>query len=217
MQNFENALSACMPPEPLRLPPRIKRGEGPYRPPGGESARTVSSGGTATSPAAGPGSLSGHPDPSLPPGGMGSQSHAVPATHADRHPPAGTAATPTGRRSGIRCRHHAGHRAGHDDPRHHTALRDGDHHDLDQLLRTVTAEHGSHPDDLAALVTAGAGVTGGGQLGATRASRRRDNRTGSELSWLDCPNGRLRISTEPPGTNHADPTHPSQNPDLWHM
>lgn len=66
----------------------------------------------------------------------------------------------------------------------------------------VVAEHGGDPAELDALTDLITDVEGGGQLGATATAREsgeiRDTRTGPELSWLDTPSGRVRVTTPAP-------------------
>lgn len=72
-------------------------------------------------------------------------------------------------------------------------VKTGHHH--------VVTEHGGDPDELDALTDLINEVAGGGQLGATTTTREsgdiRDTRSGPELSWLDTPSGRVRVTTPP--------------------
>jgi hypothetical protein len=68
-------------------------------------------------------------------------------------------------------------------------------------------------DDLDLLVQAAKAVTGGGRLGAALAAEHgKDVPTGTELSWMDSPAGRSRITVEP-GEDHGwlsvNPLHPN--------
>ena len=72
-------------------------------------------------------------------------------------------------------------------------------------LRAVVRDHGGDPavlDRLAALLAA---LTGRGQLGATTRSRGVLTRTGPELSWLDSPQGRVRITRTDNGWVSVNP------------
>jgi hypothetical protein len=89
------------------------------------------------------------------------------------------------------------------------------HGDLERQLYEVVAEHGGQADDLDSLVAALPAVTGGGQLGATRASEHgKDVRVGAELSWLDGPQGRLRVSAPPEGGDGWVSVNPLRPTDL---
>lgn len=63
-------------------------------------------------------------------------------------------------------------------------------------LHRIASRHGCAVEDLDALVRAGGTVVGGGQLGACAVSDHGpDVRLGTELSWLDSPGGRMRVTT----------------------
>jgi hypothetical protein len=66
--------------------------------------------------------------------------------------------------------------------------------DYEQQVRDLVRDHGVDPavlDQLAGLL---APLSGRGQLGATRRASP-NTRAGAELSWLDGPRGRVRVST----------------------
>jgi hypothetical protein len=64
----------------------------------------------------------------------------------------------------------------------------------EKCLRDLVRDRGGDPDVLDPLASLLAAVTGRGQLGATRRAGSRHTRAGAELSWLDGPAGRVRIS-----------------------
>jgi hypothetical protein len=71
-----------------------------------------------------------------------------------------------------------------------------------QLVRQIANRHGCPADDLHAVLRLGGTVTRHGQLGASRATPQQgDVRVGAELSWLDKPDGRVKISTDRAGTH----------------
>lgn len=70
-------------------------------------------------------------------------------------------------------------------------------------LRALSAAAGGDPDELDRLAALLPKVTGRGQLGATCAGRRT-----AELSWLDCPFGRIRIDHDKGGWVSVNPLHP---------
>ncbi len=76
-------------------------------------------------------------------------------------------------------------------------------------LYGIASRYGCSVDELAALISAEESVIGSGQLGATVPSKRgKDVRVGSELSWLDGPAGRLRISGQNDWMS-VNPLHPN--------
>lgn len=80
-------------------------------------------------------------------------------------------------------------------------------------LFQIADRYGCSIDDLDAIVHAGNAATGTGQLGATVVSEHgKDVRAGAELSWVDGPGGRLRVTIEPGedrGWVNINPLHPS--------
>lgn len=87
--------------------------------------------------------------------------------------------------------------------------------DLERRLYEVVAEHGGQADDLDSLVAALPSVTGTGQAGATRFSEHgKDVRVGTELSWLDGPQGRLRVDASPDGGDAWVSVNPLRRTDL---
>ncbi len=60
---------------------------------------------------------------------------------------------------------------------------------------------GGDPAELEALAALVTTVSGAGQLGATVTRAGKDTRAGAELSWLDTPSGRVRVTVPPPGTD----------------
>jgi ESAT-6 protein secretion system EspG family protein len=84
----------------------------------------------------------------------------------------------------------------------HTAATAHPDRNAQQLVRHMASRYGCSADDLDTVLRFGASVTGHGQLGATRVTPDRgDVRVGAELSWLDSPTGRVKISTERAGTH----------------
>jgi hypothetical protein len=80
-------------------------------------------------------------------------------------------------------------------------------------LYQIADRYGCSLDDLDALVQAAKTVTGGGQLGASVMSEQgKEVRAGTELSWMDGPGWRLRVTVEPgdePGWVSVNPLHPN--------
>jgi hypothetical protein len=71
-----------------------------------------------------------------------------------------------------------------------------------QTMPITVPPHGADPDLLDQLEVLLPEVTGRGQLGATR---RRAGRTGPELSWMDSPNGRIRVNRAGDGWLSVNP------------
>jgi hypothetical protein len=71
-------------------------------------------------------------------------------------------------------------------------------------LREQVREHGGDPAALDQLVGILSSLTGRGQLGVTRDGRR----AGPELSWLDGPRGRVRVSRNDGGWVSVNPLRP---------
>jgi len=70
-----------------------------------------------------------------------------------------------------------------------------DDHERELRLRDLVRDHGGDPSALDPLSGLVATVLGRGQLGATRRAGADTVRAGDELSWLDGPRGRVRISS----------------------
>lgn len=79
----------------------------------------------------------------------------------------------------------------------------------EQRLRDLMREYGGDPDVLDQLAGLLPTLTGWGQLGATRRAGANNVRTGSELSWLDGPRGRLRVNRTADGWVSVNPLRPA--------
>lgn len=73
-------------------------------------------------------------------------------------------------------------------------------------LRAQVRDHGGDPAGLDVLANALPSVTGRGQLGVTRGGRR----AGPELSWLDGPRGRVKVSRTDGGWVSVNPLRQSE-------
>jgi hypothetical protein len=78
--------------------------------------------------------------------------------------------------------------------------------ELAQRLRDLMREHGGDPDALDQLAALLAAPTGHGQFGVTRRGR---ERAGAELSWLDGPQGRVRVHHGTDGWVSVNPLRPA--------
>lgn len=76
----------------------------------------------------------------------------------------------------------------------------------ERRLREQVREHGGDPAALDQLVGIVSSLTGQGQLGVTRGGRR----AGPELSWLDGPRGRVRVSRSDSGWVSINPLRPNK-------
>ncbi|MFL6145089.1 MAG: ESX secretion-associated protein EspG [Labedaea sp.] len=89
----------------------------------------------------------------------------------------------------------------------------GDNGGPSNRLYQIADRYRCSVDDLDLLLQAAKTVTGGGRLGAALAAEHgKDVPTGSELSWMDSPVGRLRVTVEPDedhGWLSVNPLHPN--------
>ncbi|GAB3671357.1 ESX secretion-associated protein EspG [Saccharopolyspora tripterygii] len=76
-------------------------------------------------------------------------------------------------------------------------------------FRELVRDSGGDPGALDRLVSALPTLLGRGQLGATRHTCAGDRRQGMELSWLDGPHGRLRVSRTEAGWVSINPLRPA--------
>lgn len=121
----------------------------------------------------------------------------------------------TRRAVAIRYRHHAllCHH-GFANPAATAIANDPSSTDLAHRTRRIITDAGGNPDDFDALDALLATPTGNGQIGATTTSSNGTNtRTGAELSWIDTPTGRVRITgtaSDTTGWLSINPLHAAQ-------